>query len=314
MAFEPITRQEQIIAGKDLEPITRMEMFLKQYGGGSGGADWNAAEGEAGHVLNRTHYAESILDIAWDGDMTGRTTLDLTAVGWTGGYIAKVSDLTPTTDELIDSKIYKSDGFECTITADDIKANMFPGARAILPMRGAGTYLIGVVIDSAETTESAIGLPSGTLENGVYFTTFPETGNYVSSLEKDTFVKKIPEKYLPEIPYFDLVAMGLPNLTMDGVPAEAPVDCSEIIAALNKGSVKLHFVVDYGQPLEMNIVCSGLNIPGMIDYVTGGTFVLRINGTFLPIAISFNFSEYVSDFDGGGMSGLALPLQPMSMT
>ena len=36
MALEPITRQEQIIAGKDLEPITRMEMFLKEYGGGGG--------------------------------------------------------------------------------------------------------------------------------------------------------------------------------------------------------------------------------------------------------------------------------------
>ena len=38
MALEPITRQEQIIAGKDLEPVTRMEMFLKQYGGGGGGS------------------------------------------------------------------------------------------------------------------------------------------------------------------------------------------------------------------------------------------------------------------------------------
>ena len=37
MALEPITRQEKIIAGKDLEPVTRMEMFLKQYGGGVGG-------------------------------------------------------------------------------------------------------------------------------------------------------------------------------------------------------------------------------------------------------------------------------------
>lgn len=35
MALEPITRQEQIIAGKDLEPITRMERFLKEYGGAS---------------------------------------------------------------------------------------------------------------------------------------------------------------------------------------------------------------------------------------------------------------------------------------
>ena len=37
MALEPITRQEQIIAGKDLEPITRMEKFLKEYSGGDGG-------------------------------------------------------------------------------------------------------------------------------------------------------------------------------------------------------------------------------------------------------------------------------------
>lgn len=37
MALEPITRQEQIIAGKDLEPITRMEKFLKYFGGGGGG-------------------------------------------------------------------------------------------------------------------------------------------------------------------------------------------------------------------------------------------------------------------------------------
>ena len=36
MALEPITREEQIIAGKDLKPITRMEMFLKEYGGGGG--------------------------------------------------------------------------------------------------------------------------------------------------------------------------------------------------------------------------------------------------------------------------------------
>lgn len=37
MALEPITRQEKIIAGQDLTPITRLEMFLKQYGGGGSG-------------------------------------------------------------------------------------------------------------------------------------------------------------------------------------------------------------------------------------------------------------------------------------
>ena len=45
MALEPITRQEKIIAGQDLTPITRMEMFLKKYGGsgGSGGGGGGGA-------------------------------------------------------------------------------------------------------------------------------------------------------------------------------------------------------------------------------------------------------------------------------
>ena len=42
MALEPITRQEKIIAGQDLTPITRMEMFLKQFGGGGGGGSSDA--------------------------------------------------------------------------------------------------------------------------------------------------------------------------------------------------------------------------------------------------------------------------------
>lgn len=59
MALEPITRQEKIIAGQDLTPITRMEKFLKEFGGSGGGGarpDWNAAEGEPGHILNRPFY------------------------------------------------------------------------------------------------------------------------------------------------------------------------------------------------------------------------------------------------------------------
>ena len=38
MELEPITRKEKIIAGQDLTPITRLEKFLKQFGGGGGGS------------------------------------------------------------------------------------------------------------------------------------------------------------------------------------------------------------------------------------------------------------------------------------
>lgn len=37
MELEAITRQEKIIAGVDLQPVTRMEFFLKAYGGGGSG-------------------------------------------------------------------------------------------------------------------------------------------------------------------------------------------------------------------------------------------------------------------------------------
>ena len=58
MELEPITRKEKIIAGQDLTPITRMEMFLKQHvGGGSGGgvqSDWNQNDATAAdYVKNR---------------------------------------------------------------------------------------------------------------------------------------------------------------------------------------------------------------------------------------------------------------------
>lgn len=71
--MDPITRKEMYLAragGQDVAlpvPVTREEMYLHKIaiGGGSGGnADWNASEGEAGHVKNRTHYED---DYSIDG-------------------------------------------------------------------------------------------------------------------------------------------------------------------------------------------------------------------------------------------------------
>lgn len=63
MVLEPITRQEQIIAGKDLKPITRMERFLKEYGGGSGGGsgssvqtDWNQTDETAADFIKNKPF------------------------------------------------------------------------------------------------------------------------------------------------------------------------------------------------------------------------------------------------------------------
>lgn len=72
MALEPITRQEQIIAGKDLKPITRMERFLKQYGGGSGGtqSDWNQTDETAPDFLKHKPFYAGFNSVKFDDEIT----------------------------------------------------------------------------------------------------------------------------------------------------------------------------------------------------------------------------------------------------
>ena len=68
MALEPITRQEQIIAGQDLTPITRMEMFLKQFGGGGGSVP--AAGGVTTLHINVTAVNMETMEATFTADKT----------------------------------------------------------------------------------------------------------------------------------------------------------------------------------------------------------------------------------------------------
>ena len=70
MALEPITRQEKIIAGQDLTPITRMEMFLKQYGGGGGGGSVPATGGVTTLHINVTAVNLETMNATFTADKT----------------------------------------------------------------------------------------------------------------------------------------------------------------------------------------------------------------------------------------------------
>ena len=69
MALEPITRQEKIIAGQDLTPITRMEMFLKQYGGGGGGDGGGGSAATTLHI-NVTAVNPETMEATFTADKT----------------------------------------------------------------------------------------------------------------------------------------------------------------------------------------------------------------------------------------------------
>ena len=69
MALEPITRQEKIIAGQDLEPITRMEMFLKNFGGGGGGSGGSSGGVTTLHI-NVTAVNRETMEATFTADKT----------------------------------------------------------------------------------------------------------------------------------------------------------------------------------------------------------------------------------------------------
>lgn len=79
MALEPITRKEKIIAGQDLTPITRMEKFLKQFGGGGGSVP--AAGGVTTLHINVTAVNMETMTATFTADKTPAEMSQAAATG-----------------------------------------------------------------------------------------------------------------------------------------------------------------------------------------------------------------------------------------
>lgn len=92
--------------------------------------------------------------------------------------------------------------------------------------------------------------------------------------------QKIKEDYIPAIPEFDLTAMGLPTVPVDGSSVNVSgIDLTEMKNAIAKGLVKIKVDLD-GISIEHMAAFS--RIAGGDSYVCGGFFA--IDGT--PVAVS----------------------------
>jgi hypothetical protein len=183
MALEPITRQEQIIAGKDLEPITRMEKFLKEFGGGSGGgsapSDWNAAEGEPGHVLNRTHY---------ENGTEMKTLLDATITVASNQFQGK--GVVPLTVGNTYTVTWDGTEYECVATEETYNT---------LPAVGVGNPYFGGGENNGKPF-AFLSLP----QYGTYGVAAMTNGSHTIKITEEVKAyKKLDDGYLPEkaIPY-----------------------------------------------------------------------------------------------------------------
>lgn len=174
-------------------------------------SDWNAAEGEPGHVLNRTHYEERVKrTIEFDGDVTGKT-----AVAYGIGYLVKVSDETPTMEELtandttvtltVQGQTHSGPVAESGATVEQLSENAYS-------FMWDGMHMITVCRET--TTVMSYG-QTVTLEPGTHFCWSDGMIGINSISYMETAIHHIDPKYIKDMYYEETtVAEILPEATV----------------------------------------------------------------------------------------------------
>ena len=130
---------------------------------------------------------------------------------------------------------------------------------------------------------------------------FTPSDSSMPTVEPETITLPVPSGGggTPEIPFFDLAAMGLPAVTPDGTEVALAADTSEIRTALASGFVKFGFQFSYG---GMTITAELTGAPMYI--AEADTYQVSKTGTFAgaPMFISIMIG-------GTGISAVANVLQ-----
>lgn len=160
-------------------------------------ADWNAAEGQPGHVLNRTHWAEqALVEPIFDGDLTGREKI-LADVN-TGAYAVKLTPQSVSVDELIGATMVLNMGGteqSMTITAemamDSTDGFGVPGSVVL-----QGTDPVAISLTSSANIEG-LSLSAGTWVMCIPGAFYVKSLSCLVPFEAE-IVHKLDKKYLPE--------------------------------------------------------------------------------------------------------------------
>lgn len=214
MALEPITRQEQIIAGKDLEPITRMEKFLKKYGG-SGGSGGGVSPEEVTAIVKEQFpggvgYADKAFEpIVWDGNTEGLESITVNSTNGIATF-CRVAEYAQVTS------LSQIDRFGSVIlqngqVAQEDEINL-PEALAEYEMEDAfmvseNGWQYQAYFVASNGKESVIAgdvfAETVTFPEGIWFgyTSIPEYGvaQYPTKLTATTTTNPISAEYLPNV-------------------------------------------------------------------------------------------------------------------
>ena len=193
--MKPITRKEKLIAGEELTPITREEMFLKKYGGGA--SSWNDLTDKP--FGEETTTVNEPLNITWDGNTEGLVS------GTMGDGqpfpMFKVSDLVLTDEQLKMATTTNSAG-TIIVIKDQWESGIEDGGVVVGEDLTLAVQVLEARVDGATLDYGGMTLVFP--EKGLYFMVFPD-GTYVKSFtttepieHEKTVIKKVDEKYLPD--------------------------------------------------------------------------------------------------------------------
>lgn len=159
-------------------------------------ADWNESDpGKTNYIKNRTHYdtrKKHEVRITFGGNLEGMECVSIP--GMSGLYYVKVSEFTPTAEELVGGKVVLRIGDE--ISHDEIREVEAPepGVR----MYAYGSGIVGAMFLDDAFTQAGITLTAGT-----WFSFVDQNGTLAHIAELSYTVttgelKKLDAKYLPE--------------------------------------------------------------------------------------------------------------------
>ena len=242
----------------NLARFLALSAFLRGGNSGTGGtggsaaqSDWNAAEGEPGHVLNRTHYKENKTHYFEENKTHYAGNLGM---GGILGFAVNGTNL------FFFDKMKREK--PCTITFDGVTTEHSPVQADLTDTLGmTGTFWgnLGLL--------SALGIPGENtgepyvffLENsgtGIFITTDTELTEHIVSMSQEIEVVRGLDLEYFNVPHIDLTELGISALTMGTAEkvSEVDTDTSAILEKLKYGFACFDAYFRYSAEGELNPV------------------------------------------------------------
>ena len=300
MELEAITRQEQIIAGKDLQPVTRMEFFLKAYGGGGSGGGGSIPKPLTYDYMPEGYPSKSV------GTVTLMEEQEVTFSDMGRGPYGATA---PVKIDISDGQTYIIvwDGVEYSCVGHVADGSSYIGNPAILGLESTGEPFLYANASAGQSIWGAYDAAAshtikvttiGTIYQTIDVNMLPKAGENYGVVKKDEIVTAyvFPSVSAPQLQMnkaIDDFAAGKAKITWNGnnvLEARRSSD-TEIIIRLSRDPVNVYKYTAnevghyYSQSVPSEYVSPDLEVMRIYirdenNPLSGGSFIGPITGVY----------------------------------